>query len=67
MAKLFNESGGDLHDRRAEADKILAMIEGHEGRLSEKELGFIETCADPATVISGRMLFWLRDIKDKLL
>jgi hypothetical protein len=64
---LHGDSGGDFHDRRAEADRLLDMIEGHENELTTKELGFIDDCSDPDRPITPGMLFWLRDIKDKLL
>lgn len=53
-------------ERHAEAERILILL----GRASnknyiEKEAEFIEKCKDPGVYITTKMLFWLRDLKDK--
>jgi hypothetical protein len=65
--KLHGETGGDFHDRRAEANRLLEMIEGNEEKLTPKELGFVDDCRDPDRPITPGMLFWLRDINERLL
>lgn len=61
-------SGGNETSRRVEADRLFGMIEPHLNRLSQKEQNFVESCdPDGGRPISSRMLFWLRDIKDRLL
>lgn len=64
MGKLFQETGGSADDARAEADRILQMLEGFELRMSEREACFVDDCRD-GRHITPKMLFWLRDIKDK--
>ena len=63
---LYQESGGDATSRRVEADKLLAQILPKELYLTLRELPFVEKCRDPKTYISPKMIFWLRDIRDRL-
>jgi hypothetical protein len=67
---LANDTGGTSDDRRAEADRILKIIDSciDTDALNERENIFIEQMLDDQTVpISPKQLFWLRDIKDKYL
>jgi hypothetical protein len=64
---LTTESGSDSPARRAEADKLLKMIDGCQDFIvtaTGKELQFVQDCHDGRQVTT-KMLFWLRDIKDK--
>jgi hypothetical protein len=56
----------DADARRAEADRIVAMLESVTDDLSNTEASFVERVADGCP-ISVKMLFWLRDIKDRVL
>jgi hypothetical protein len=62
---LANETGGSADDRRAEADRILIMLE-HGPEMTQKEQKFTERMA-LGGFVSPKQLFWLRDIKDKYL
>ena len=53
-------------ERRAEADRILKMLEGESDSFTGIESGFIERMADNGPV-SVKQLFWLRDIKDRII
>lgn len=61
-------SGSTLTDdeRRAEADRILEMIKGNRDLLTLVETGFVDKVARGGPV-SIKILFWLRDIKDRIL
>lgn len=63
---LFNQSGGTAEDRRAEADRILRTLDTDS--MEPKEAEFVDgLIMDPARPVTPKMLFWLRDIKDKYL
>lgn len=64
--QFTTESGGSADDRRAEADRILKIIDGFESEMSSKEQGFIEQMQEGG-LVSTKQLFWLRDIKAKVL
>lgn len=67
MSGLYQDSGHATADeRRAEADKLLKIIEGYGVEMTPKETSFVEQMADSETV-SPKQLFWLRDIRDKYL
>jgi len=66
MSGLFQDSGSTPDSRRAEADKLLAIIEDFSEQLTPKEASFVEQVWS-ADFISPKQLFWLRDIKDKYL
>lgn len=51
-------------ERRAEADRIVGMLEGCLEQMTPNESDFIERVSD-GIPISVKQLFWLRDIKDK--
>jgi len=55
-------------ERLAEADKIVAMLDAASVvmRLSDKEYDFISEQRN-STYCSVKQLFWLRDIKDRVL
>jgi len=63
-------TGKSADDSRAEADRILKIIEDVIGddtdRLTPTQQKFIEQMAEDGPV-SGKQLLWLRDIKDGLI
>lgn len=61
---LARESGGSADDRRAEADRLLQMLEPYQDQLEAKESSFIAGMLMNEPV-SPKQLFWLRDIKSK--
>ena len=63
---LTNDTGGTADDRRAEANRILKLLEGHDDRMTAKERAFVEDM-DNDWDVSPKQLFWLRDIKNKYL
>lgn len=58
-------------ERAIEVRKLLDLIMEHEAELNSQELGFVESQSDrldqyaEKTFVSDKVLFWLRDIKDK--
>jgi hypothetical protein len=58
-------TGGNSDDRRAEADRILKIIDCDFEKLTSKQLEFIAQMSEGGSV-SGKQLLWLRDIKDSL-
>ena len=70
---IGQETGGDAVARAKEAKELVDMILPHSEELSPKEQRFIEQTAErldqygEKTIISGKQLFWLRDIKDGVL
>jgi hypothetical protein len=66
VGRLFQDSGSTADERRTEADRLLTMLEGYEVQMEPKELRFIEDVND-GRAVTPKMLFWLRDIKDKYL
>jgi len=66
MSGLFQDSGSTSDSRRAEADKLLNLIQDFSEQLTPKEAAFIESITD-SEMVSTKQLFWLRDIKDKYL
>lgn len=63
---MSNDTGGTADDRRAEADRILIMLEPVAYMLTDKETEFVDRSSLGGSV-SPKQLFWLRDIKDKYL
>jgi hypothetical protein len=64
---LTTESGSDSTARRAEADRLLRMIDECPDFItlaSARELAFTNEIRDNRP-ITAKMLFWLRDVKDK--
>jgi hypothetical protein len=53
-------------ERRAEALELIKIIEDCEGELHGHERDMIARVSEGATV-SVKMLFWLRDIKDRVI
>lgn len=51
-------------ERMEEATRIIFMLQDYYDELSEKEQAFIESLQ---TSCSVKQLFWLRDIKDRVL
>jgi hypothetical protein len=68
---LRNESGEDNDSRVAEARDIMRIVEDETEKLSGRETQFVESIADQLTFavpsISAKQIFWLRDIKDKVV
>jgi hypothetical protein len=65
MTYASSFTGGNADDRRAEADRILKIIEDDVERLTSKQQEFIAQMCEGGEV-SGKQLLWLRDIKDSL-
>ena len=64
---LTNDTGGRAEDRRAEADRILDMLDViPSDEMTVKEQEFMDYVYF-GHAISPKQLFWLRDIKDKYL
>jgi hypothetical protein len=63
---LANDTGGTSGDCRAEADRIIQMLDRAiiEG-MTEREQEFLDDI--DSGPVSPKQLFWLRDIKDKYL
>lgn len=61
---LHQSSTQSAAELRDEADRILAMLEGEIDRMTMKERQFVEDLTDGREV-TPRMIFFLRDIKDK--
>ena len=61
---LFNDTGQTPEERRNEADRILKMLDGHEGEMEDREAEFIEDMGN-CQGCTPKQIFWLRDIKDK--
>lgn len=61
---LVRESGGSADDRRAEADRLVKMIESYYDQLTPREVDFVAGVEGEGPV-SPKQLFWLRDIKSK--
>jgi hypothetical protein len=71
MGYASQYTGGDEDSRRAEADRLLQIIDASPVlhncyKLSDKEREHVERMRGDVPV-SGKQLLWLRDIKDKLL
>ncbi len=61
------DSDGTDEGRRRETDEWVKRIQDRdEGMLSQNELEFLESCSDPSRTITSEMIFWLRDIADKV-
>lgn len=53
-------------ERHAESDRILKLLDASSNkRYSADEAKFIEKCHDPGVYITPKMLFWLRDLKER--
>ena len=66
---LANDTGGTAEDRRAEATRILNMLEEIDlDETAPNERRFLDKMfADDRQPISPKQIFWLRDLKEKLL
>ena len=53
-------------ERVEEADRIINMLEGYEGELKSNEQSMMASVESTGTC-SVKQLFWLRDIKDRIL
>lgn len=66
-------SGADNVARAAETERILGMLDGYEDAMKLSDREFVIQMRDRIeqygknTFVSSRQLFWLRDIKDRLL
>lgn len=54
-------------ERRAEATRISGMLEGYWTQMNDVERGFLSRVADENYPVSVKQLFWLRDIKDRMI
>lgn len=70
---MFDSSGGDNRSRLEEARKLIALIVPHLHQLPQKEREFIvqteyrlESFGDSA-LVTPKQLFWMRDIRDRIL
>jgi protein-tyrosine-phosphatase len=64
------ESTLTAEERRAEADRILAMFDAHAHvyeQMSERDSGLVDTVSDVAEPVSAKQLFWLRDVLSRYL
>jgi hypothetical protein len=66
MAYASQFTGGDDHQRRSEADKLLKIIHEDVDKLTSSQSKFVEQMSQGGYV-SGKQLLWLRDIKDSLI
>ena len=67
---LHGESGGDAHDRRAEATRLIDMIVASaelKDCMKPREVDIVEKYSDPDEYVSVSVLFWLRDIHGRCL
>ena len=62
----LSSSSLDGPERRVEALKICQMLEDYQDELRSHEVDMISRVLSGAEV-SVKMLFWLRDIKDRVL
>jgi hypothetical protein len=53
-------------ERSAEADRIIEMLEGYESELRPNEKDMMAR-VEATGACSVKQLFWLRDIKDRIL
>ena len=53
-------------ERSAEADRIINMLEGYESEFSQNEKSMMAQ-VEATGNCSVKQLFWLRDIKDRIL
>jgi hypothetical protein len=53
-------------ERLAEAERIIGMMEGYEGELRSNEISMMAQ-VESTSSCSVKQLFWLRDIKDRVL
>jgi hypothetical protein len=61
----LSESGMTFDERRAEATRIVAMIEDYTEQMTAVERRFVMQIADESAPVSTKQLFWLRDLKSK--
>jgi hypothetical protein len=54
-------------ERQAEARRLIEMIAPQEEKLSKQENGFIRDRLFHNCHVTVKQLFWLRDIKDRVL
>lgn len=57
----------DDTERQEEATRLIEMISPYEDKLSIKEAGFIRNRLFHNCNVTVKQLFWLRDIKDRVL
>ena len=61
---LFQSSTQSPDELRAEADRICEMLADHLEEMRAKDRDFVISLDDGREVTS-RMIFWLRDLKDR--
>jgi phage shock protein A len=70
---LFQESGGSPESRTNEAEKLLEMLEGRDEAMAPNEQKFVTDLRErfekygAKTMVSPKQVFWLRDIKDRMI
>lgn len=70
---LADDSGQTPERRTEEAQNLVEMLEDHEDEMSPSDRNFYRSTAERfkqyglRTTISVKQLFWLRDIKDRVL
>lgn len=64
---LSQDSGGDAVQRRAEADRIIRIIRDAEclDSMTDREQKFVNEASHAGSEITVKMIFWLRDLKDR--
>jgi hypothetical protein len=72
----LSDSGMTDAERRNEATRLVKMIEPHIGTqnpetyakiLTQRERNFIAEISNERKPVSHKQLFWLRDLKDRLI
>jgi len=71
MSRL-GQSTTSFEERRTEANRLLEMIRSVGASIinatySEVQIAFLKKCADQDQIITPSMIFYLRDLKDKIL
>lgn len=63
----LSESTLTADERRAEANRICAMLDDQIAYMQTHEGKFVESISDVEAAVSVKQLFWLRDLKEKYL
>ena len=70
---LTSDSGSTPERRCEEAQTLVEMLEDHEADMDDSDRNFFRSIKGrfeqygPRTIISVKTLFWLRDIRDRVL
>ena len=65
MTLNFKNLGMSASERRAEASRIVTIVEDSLDRMTPAESRFVEQMGDDFAPVSEAQLIWLRGIKDK--